>query len=177
MESILASLDAGAIVRSLFGMRPRAAALLVEYMLGRADAEPPADLFGEVARGARTKLGRLAATAEAAKPDRHGGFKAVYFDGERVLAVTKPLRAAVARQALLELLVQSAMFDDGYAVPAVYGALMRVCSTPIVGLYQVASHSARMKCTLAEYLASDEHAALDEELEIPAFLRRQMTPR
>ena len=161
MDSILASIDAAAIVRSLFGMRPRAAALLVEYLHGAADAEPPPELFSEVARAARTKLGRIAAATAAAKPDRHGGFKAVYFDGERVLAVTKPLRAAVARQALLELLVQSAMFDDGFAVPAVYGALMRVCSTPVVGLYQVVSHSERMKCTLAEYLASDEHGGLD----------------
>jgi serine/threonine protein kinase len=151
-------------------MRPRAAALLVEYMHGAADAEPPPELFSDVARAARTKLGRIAAATAASKPDRHGGFKAVYFDEERVLAVTKPLRAAVARQALLELLVQYAMFDDGFAVPAVYGALMRVCSTPIVGLYQVVSHSERMKCTLAEYLASDEHASLDEREQTNALV-------
>lgn len=162
MDSILASIDAAAIVRSLFCMRPRAAALLVEYMHGAADAEPPPELFSEVARAARTKLGRIAAATADSKADRHGGFKAVFFDDQRVLAVTKPLRAAVARQALLELLVQYAMFDEGYAVPAVFGALMRVCSTPIVGLYQVVSHSERMKCTLAEYLASDEHGNLDE---------------
>ena len=56
MDSILASIDAASIVRSLFCMRPRAAALLVEYMHGAADAEPPPELFSEVARAARTKL-------------------------------------------------------------------------------------------------------------------------
>ena len=162
MESILARIDAASIVRALFCVRPRAAALLVEYLSMPADSEPPPALLSEVARGARTKLGRVAAAAEASKADRHGGFKAVYFDGERVVSVTKPLRAHIARQAILELLVQCAMFDARLAVPAVHGALMRVCSTPVVGLYQVVSHSERMKCTLAEYLASDEHAGLDE---------------
>lgn len=163
MESILARIDAASIVRALFCVRPRAAALLVEYLSMPADSEPPPALLSEVARGARTKLGRVAAAAEAAKADRHGGFKAVYFDGERVVSVTKPLRAHIARQAILELLVQCAMFDARLAVPAVHSALMRVCSTPVVGLYQVVSHSERMKCTLAEYLASDEHAGLDEK--------------
>ena len=162
MESILASIDAGSIVRALFGMRPRAAETLVEYLSMPADSEPPPELFSEVARGARTKLGRLAAAAEASKADRHGGFKAVYFDDARVIAVTKPLRAHAARQSILELLVQCAMFEARLAVPAVHGALLRVCSTPVVGLYQVVSHSERMKCTLAEYLASEEHAGLDE---------------
>ena len=162
METILSSIDAASIVRPLFSVPGRAAGLLVEYLRGSPDAEPPAELLGELMRGTRTKLGRLATSVAAgAAPDRHGGFKSVYFDEDRVLGVTKPLRTAVARQALLELLVQYAMYEDGCSVPAVYGALLCVCSTPTVGLYQVVSHSERMQCTLAEYLTGAEYGGLD----------------
>jgi hypothetical protein len=161
MESVLDGVDSVGAIRRLLGLAHKPAALLVDYLGSTGEEEPSAELLGEFLRSARTRLGKLALGRASAKPDRHGGFKAVYFDEDRVLAVTKPLRASTARQALIELLVQYAMHEAGHAVPAVYAAQVRVCSTPTVGLFQVISHSERMQATLAEYLVGAAYAALD----------------
>jgi hypothetical protein len=161
METILEAPETLGTVRRLLGLTHKPASLLLDYLRGTGDEEPNPELLGEFLRSARTKLSRLALVRAEGKADRHGGFKSVYFDDERVLAVTKPLRSSTARQALIELLVQCAMHENGHAVPCVHTAHVRVCSTPTAGLYQVISHAERMKATLAEYLSSGDYAALD----------------
>ena len=114
-----------------------AAATLAEL---RASSEPPQQaavrsltnakyaLSLRTAAALRVKdTARLALGRASAKPDRHGGFKAVYFDEDRVLAVTKPLRASTARQALIELLVPHAQDP---AVAATLRGLAGVVTDP-----------------------------------------------
>ncbi len=110
---------------------------------------------------ARSRLARRAAECDARECDRHGGFKSVYFDGaDRVVSITRPQRYAHTRAALLEVLVQHAMYARGHNVPRAHGATVGVVGTPAVGLYRLVVASERMTCTLAEFLQGEAYAAL-----------------
>ena len=129
----------------------------------RADAEIPSDLRAQLMSQCRTRLACRASKAEARKSDRNGGFKSVYFDGCDVIAISRPQRYAQMRACLIEFLVQHAMYRQGHNVPQLCSALVRVVSTPVIGMYQVVAHSERMTCTLAEYLVSAAYAGAPDE--------------
>lgn len=129
----------------------------------RADMEIPSDLRAHLMSQCRTRLACRAAKAEARKSDRNGGFKAVYFDGCDVIAISRPQRYAQTRTCLVEFLAQHAMYAKGHNVPQLCSAIVRVVSTPVLGMYQVVAHSERMTCTLAEYLVSPVYSAASDE--------------
>jgi hypothetical protein len=141
------------------GLARAEADLLADQLRAEADELHPA-LRAAFMATARSRLSRSAAECDARECDRHGGFKSVYFEGDRVVSITRPARYAPTRLALLEVLIQHAMYARGHNVPRAHAATVGVVGTPCVGLYRLVVSSERMTCTLAEFLQGEHYAAL-----------------
>ena len=150
-----------AIVATL-GLSRAEAEALAAYMRGDA-AELSPGLRAAFMGMVRSRLARRAAECEHRQHDRHGGFKSVYFDRDRVISVAKPQRYAHARAALLEVVIQHVMSARGHNVPRVFAAHVRVAGTPCAAFYQIVAQSERMTCTLAEALHAAAYTALAAE--------------
>jgi hypothetical protein len=148
-------------IKRCFGLSPRAAARLADFLRG---SELYPDVLAELMLSARTRLAKRALQAEGAPVDREGGFKRVWYEDrdDRVLSITRACKLADARQALLEVVVQAGLADRGVSVPRVFSTNVRLAGTPVCQLFQVTTVAERMHCTLADRLGSDEFAAMPE---------------
>jgi hypothetical protein len=163
---IPAALDAVLVptITSLLALtRPDAERMATMLRESDQTAEVPPDLRAQLMCSARTRLANRALKAESRKSDRNGGFKSVYFDGCEVISIGRTQRCAQMRQGVIEFLMQHAMYRNGYNVPQMCLTIVRVASTPVIGMYQIISHSERMTCTLAEFLHASAYNAQREE--------------